>query len=196
MPDIPVGHVLFYIASSLRLLPDGMFPSFASNARSCIMMNERTDPAANARRYYQVSWEPTLLDDGAVVRTYGRKGRWKRVAITPFLSLDLAVHPGDDPDAPAARISGIIRCEQSPIQRRKTPHRVCSDLFVLLYGFAVRDCLSFDLTRAKETGVSGFFGVVTAIDIGDVPPRACALTTRRSHLYNVDRLGGLTDGNR
>ena len=51
---------------------------------------DRTDPALNARRFYQVSWEPTLLDEGAVVRVYGRKGRWKRVAITPFPSLAAA----------------------------------------------------------------------------------------------------------
>lgn len=51
---------------------------------------DRTDPAVNARRFYRVSWEPTLLDDGAVVRTYGRKGCWKRVAVTPFPSLEVA----------------------------------------------------------------------------------------------------------
>lgn len=51
---------------------------------------DRIDPAINARRFYQVSWEPTLLDDGAVVRTYGRKGGWKRVAVTPFPSLETA----------------------------------------------------------------------------------------------------------
>ncbi len=51
---------------------------------------DRTDLAFNARRFYQVSWEPTLLDEGAVVRTYGRKGRWKRVAVTPFPSLAAA----------------------------------------------------------------------------------------------------------
>lgn len=51
---------------------------------------DRTDPALNARRFYQVSWEPTLLDDGAVVRTYGRKGCWKRVTVTPFASLQAA----------------------------------------------------------------------------------------------------------
>jgi predicted DNA-binding WGR domain protein len=51
---------------------------------------DRTDRSANARRFYQVSWEPTLLDAGAVVRMYGRKGRWKRVAVTPFPSLAAA----------------------------------------------------------------------------------------------------------
>lgn len=51
---------------------------------------DRTDPVVNARRFYQVSWEPTLLDAGAVVRTYGRKGRWKRVVVTPFPSLEAA----------------------------------------------------------------------------------------------------------
>lgn len=55
-----------------------------------LVLFDRTDLAVNARRFYQVSWEPTLLDDGAVVRIYGRKGRWKRVAVTPFPSLETA----------------------------------------------------------------------------------------------------------
>jgi len=36
----------------------------------------RLDPAANARRYYHIAWEPTLLDDHAVIRGCGRKGAW------------------------------------------------------------------------------------------------------------------------
>ncbi|OIO94472.1 MAG: hypothetical protein AUK03_06700 [Anaerolineae bacterium CG2_30_64_16] len=37
-----------------------------------------------------IAWQSTLLDDGAVVRTFGRKGRWKRVLTTPFPSLQAA----------------------------------------------------------------------------------------------------------
>ena len=37
-----------------------------------------------------VEQEPTLFDAGAVVRTYGRKGGWKRVALTPCASLTQA----------------------------------------------------------------------------------------------------------
>ena len=51
---------------------------------------ERTDPAANARRFDRVSWEPTLFDEGAVVRAFGRRWWWKRVLITPFPSFDTA----------------------------------------------------------------------------------------------------------
>lgn len=51
---------------------------------------DRTDREANARRYYMIAWQATLLDDGAVVRTFGRKGRWKRVITTPYPSLQAA----------------------------------------------------------------------------------------------------------
>jgi predicted DNA-binding WGR domain protein len=48
------------------------------------------DPAANARGYYRIAWEPTLLDDHAVIRSYGRKGAWQRTCITPFPSFEAA----------------------------------------------------------------------------------------------------------
>ena len=48
---------------------------------------DRTDRDADARRFYMIAWQSTLLDDGAVVRTFGRKGRWKRVLTTPFPSV-------------------------------------------------------------------------------------------------------------
>jgi len=51
---------------------------------------DRTDRDADARRFYMIDWQATLLDDGAVVRTFGRKGRWKRVLTTPFPSLRAA----------------------------------------------------------------------------------------------------------
>ncbi len=35
---------------------------------------ERVDRAENIARYYFVAWLPTLIDEGAVVRMYGRKG--------------------------------------------------------------------------------------------------------------------------
>lgn len=43
-----------------------------------------------------LSWPPVwaaglrVTDDGAVVRTFGRKGRWKRVITTPYPSLQVA----------------------------------------------------------------------------------------------------------
>ncbi len=39
-------------------------------------------------RFYLLAWCSTLLDSGAVVRLYGRKGRWQRFLTTPFDSLD------------------------------------------------------------------------------------------------------------
>jgi predicted DNA-binding WGR domain protein len=51
---------------------------------------DRTADARDARRFYMIAWQSTLLDDGAVVRTFGRKGRWKRVLTTPFPSLQAA----------------------------------------------------------------------------------------------------------
>ena len=53
---------------------------------------DRTDREANARRFYMIAWQATLLDEhnGAVVRTFGRKGRWKRVITTPYPSLQSA----------------------------------------------------------------------------------------------------------
>lgn len=47
-------------------------------------------PGGQCAPVYQVSWEPTVLDDGVVVRTYGRKGGWKRIALTPCASLEEA----------------------------------------------------------------------------------------------------------
>lgn len=51
---------------------------------------ERVDLAANARRYYLVAWQPNLYGEGAVIRMYGRMGRFKRVSAMPFPSLEAA----------------------------------------------------------------------------------------------------------
>lgn len=37
---------------------------------------DRKDPARDIDRFYLLAWRSTLLDSGAVVRLYGRKGRW------------------------------------------------------------------------------------------------------------------------
>ena len=50
----------------------------------------RIDPPANARRYYRIAWEPTLFDEYAVTRAYGRKGVWRRTRSTPFPTLEAA----------------------------------------------------------------------------------------------------------
>lgn len=41
-------------------------------------------------RFYYLAWQPTLLDAGAIIRIYGRRGVWQRVLITPYPSLSAA----------------------------------------------------------------------------------------------------------
>lgn len=48
---------------------------------------DRTEPGQNVYRYYLVAWWPTLFEEGAVVRAYGRKGISQTVRLTPFASL-------------------------------------------------------------------------------------------------------------
>ncbi len=35
---------------------------------------ENSDPAENRRRFYDLTWQPTLFGEGALVRTWGRQG--------------------------------------------------------------------------------------------------------------------------
>jgi predicted DNA-binding WGR domain protein len=51
---------------------------------------DRTDRTQNMDRFYLVGWLPTLFDEGALVRMYGRKGSWQRLRITPYPSLTAA----------------------------------------------------------------------------------------------------------
>jgi predicted DNA-binding WGR domain protein len=51
---------------------------------------DRTDRSKNAHRFYWVGWQPTLFDERAVVRIYGRKGETQRTVTTPFDSLEQA----------------------------------------------------------------------------------------------------------
>ena len=51
---------------------------------------ERVNPARNERRFYYVSWQATLFNEGAVVRLWGRKGETQRELATPFPTLDEA----------------------------------------------------------------------------------------------------------
>lgn len=48
---------------------------------------DRTDPEKNIYRYYVIAWLPTLFDERAVIRRYGRKRMTQRTLITPFPSL-------------------------------------------------------------------------------------------------------------
>ncbi len=36
---------------------------------------ESSDPAENRHRFYDLTWQPTLFGDGALVRTWGRQGQ-------------------------------------------------------------------------------------------------------------------------
>jgi predicted DNA-binding WGR domain protein len=51
---------------------------------------DRTEPEKNACRFYLIGWMPTLLDERAVVRMFGRKGETQRVITAPFESLEAA----------------------------------------------------------------------------------------------------------
>ena len=73
---------------------------------------DRTEHDTDTRRFCMIAWQSTLLDDGAVVHTFGRKGRWKRVITNPFPSLHdrLAVHPVDGQDPPPPPLPHRRRC--------------------------------------------------------------------------------------
>ena len=52
---------------------------------------ERVNLAKNEHRYYYLGWQPTLMDKGAVVRLFGRKGSTQRmISPQPFESLEAA----------------------------------------------------------------------------------------------------------
>ena len=36
---------------------------------------ENVDPAENRHRFYDLTWQPTLFGEGALVRTWGRQGQ-------------------------------------------------------------------------------------------------------------------------
>ena len=49
---------------------------------------ERVCPEKNENKFYWLGWQPTLIDEWAVVRIYGRKGGFQRVlSPEPFVSL-------------------------------------------------------------------------------------------------------------
>lgn len=57
------------------------FPGFR------FVLFDRTDPVQNVQRFYLVAWLPTLFEEGAVVRMFGRKSVSQRLYSTPFPSL-------------------------------------------------------------------------------------------------------------
>jgi len=53
------------------------------------LLFERVNREKNEFRYYYLSWQPSLFDRGAVVRTYGRlTGQSRTLAPVPFPTLD------------------------------------------------------------------------------------------------------------
>ena len=63
-----------------------MMPFLPENFRYILF--EKTAPQRNVDRFYYVAWQATLLDDGAILRLYGRKGGWQRMlAPLPFASV-------------------------------------------------------------------------------------------------------------
>jgi len=57
---------------------------------SCLLF-EKTDHAKNVCRFYLLGYQPTLLDAGAVVRIWGRRGgRQRHLSPQPFDSLEEA----------------------------------------------------------------------------------------------------------
>ena len=48
---------------------------------------ERVNPERNESRFYYLSWQATLFNEGAVVRLWGRKGESQSELATPFPTL-------------------------------------------------------------------------------------------------------------
>jgi len=52
---------------------------------------EGVDPTRNVSRFYYLAWQATLLDAGAILRLYGRKGGGQRMlSPLPFASVTYA----------------------------------------------------------------------------------------------------------
>jgi predicted DNA-binding WGR domain protein len=56
----------------------------SSAQRVQLLVLERVDPARNMARYYVLSIEPTLFDDAALVREWGRLGSLGRRRVDPY----------------------------------------------------------------------------------------------------------------
>lgn len=55
------------------------------------MIFERVNGVRNEQRWYYLGWQASLLDEGVVVRFYGRKGGFQRQApLRAFGSLEAA----------------------------------------------------------------------------------------------------------
>ena len=52
------------------------------------LLLERVNPQQNENRFYYLAWQPSLFEEGAVVRSYGRKDGQRRT-LTPLPSPSL-----------------------------------------------------------------------------------------------------------
>jgi predicted DNA-binding WGR domain protein len=48
---------------------------------------ERVNPEQNEARFYYLAWQPTLFNDGAVVRLWGRKNVVQHMKYNPYETL-------------------------------------------------------------------------------------------------------------
>ena len=48
---------------------------------------ERVNPEQNEARFYYLAWQPTLFNNGAVVRLWGRKNSTQHTMCTPYETL-------------------------------------------------------------------------------------------------------------
>ena len=60
---------------------------------------ENVDPAENRHRFYDLTWQPTLFGDGALIRTWGRQGQPGTTRATFY----------PDRDAAAPEVRAVVR---------------------------------------------------------------------------------------
>ncbi len=60
---------------------------------------ESSDPAENRRRFYDLTWQPTLFGEGALMRTWGRQGQPGTTRATFY----------PDRDAAAPEVRAVVR---------------------------------------------------------------------------------------
>ena len=68
--------------NNLPTISDAPLPNFNS------ITFQRINSRWNEYRFYQIKWAPTLLDDGAIIRVYGRiNGGQRTMSPLPYPSL-------------------------------------------------------------------------------------------------------------
>ena len=72
--------------ASLSTLTDEMTETLAGF--KAYVRFESVDPAANRHRFYDLTWQPMLFGEGALVRTWGRQGQPGATRATFYLDRD------------------------------------------------------------------------------------------------------------